>query len=75
MTTNSVESYFTTLKRGLIGTYHHVAREHLHRYTNEFYFRHNFRQKAGYNDSEPAVTALKGIGGKRLTYRQINKAA
>ncbi len=37
--TNTVESYFSILKRGVIGTYHHVSAEHLNRYLGEFDFR------------------------------------
>lgn len=68
--TNTVEGYFSILKRGLIGTYHHVSSAHLHRYTNEFDFRYNQREVT---DSERADTALKQIGGKRLTYRRIDR--
>ncbi|MGH8746710.1 MAG: IS1595 family transposase [Burkholderiales bacterium] len=65
--TNTVEGYFSILKRGLIGTYHHVSSAHLHRYTNEFDFRYNQREVS---DAERADAALKQIGGKRLTYRR-----
>jgi len=73
-TTNTVEGFFSILKRGLIGTYHHVSEEHLHRYMAEFDFRYNNREKLGVSDSERAKTALKGISGKRLTYRRIGEA-
>jgi hypothetical protein len=33
--TNTVEGYFSILKRGIYGTYHHVSEEHLHRYLVE----------------------------------------
>ncbi|MBA3592736.1 MAG: IS1595 family transposase [Polaromonas sp.] len=69
VTTNTVEGYFSILKRGLIGTFHHVGAQHLQRYVNEFDFRYNTRQSLGFNDTERAMLALKGIGGKRLTYR------
>ena len=42
--TNTVESYFVTLKRGIMGTYHHVSEQHLHRYLAEFSFRHSERK-------------------------------
>jgi transposase-like protein len=71
VTTNSVEGYFSILKRGLIGTYHHVGEQHLQRYVNEFDFRYNNRKVT---DSERADNALKGIIGKRLTYRRIDQA-
>lgn len=70
--TNTVEGYFGLLKRGLIGTYHHVSEEHLQRYINEFDFRFTNRVKLGVNDEQRANNALKQIGGKRLTYRRIN---
>jgi transposase-like protein len=66
--TNTVESFFSILKRGLIGTYHHVGAQHLQRYVTEFDFRYNHRKIA---DSDRAVFALKGIAGKRLTYRRL----
>jgi transposase-like protein len=67
--TNSVEGYFSILKRGLIGTYHHVSSAHLHRYTNEFDFRFNHREALGYSDTQRANQVLREIAGKRLTYR------
>ncbi len=66
--TNTVEGYFSILKRGIIGTYHHVGVQHLQRYVEEFDFRYNNRAKMGVNDSERATLILKGIEGKRLTY-------
>jgi hypothetical protein len=61
--------------------YQHVSSHHLHRYTTEFDFRYNHRetsvkidgkwQKVGHNDAERTQAALKGISGKRLTYRRI----
>jgi transposase-like protein len=70
--TNTVEGYFSILKRGLIGTYHHVSEDHLKRYVGEFDFRYNNRKVS---DQERTLNALRGIGGKRLTYRRINAAA
>ncbi len=72
--TNTVEGFFSLLKRGLIGTYHHVGEQHLQRYVREFDFRYNHRAAAGFNDTERANAALKGIGGKRLTYETTNRA-
>jgi len=66
--TNTVESFFSILKRGLIGTYHHVSAQHLQRYVTEFDFRYNHRKAT---DSQRAANAIKGIVGKRLTYRRI----
>jgi transposase-like protein len=70
--TNTVEGYFSILKRGLIGTYHHVGSQHLARYMNEFDFRYNNRTALGVTDSERTDKALMGIEGKRLTYRRTN---
>jgi transposase-like protein len=70
VTTNTVESSFALLKRGLVGTFHSVSEKHLQRYANEFDFRWNTRQSQGFNDTMRAAVALKGIEGKRLTYRR-----
>lgn len=67
--TNTIESYFATLKRGLHGTFHHVSPGHLKRYVCEFDFRHNYRVKLGYGDKARASMVLNGIEGKRLMYR------
>ncbi len=75
VTTNTVEGYFAILKRGLIGTYHHVNQRHLQRYLNEFAFRFNNRSALGVEDVERADNALKGISGKRLTYRPLSGQA
>jgi transposase-like protein len=64
--TNTVEGFFSLLKRGLIGTFHHVGEQHLQRYVNEFDFRYSNRKTS---DAERADVALKGIKGKRLTYK------
>jgi transposase-like protein len=69
--TNTVEGYFSIFKRGMYGVYQHVSSHHLHRYTTEFDFRFNHREKLGFSDTERTHVALKGIGGKRLTYRRI----
>jgi len=64
--TNTAESAFAILKRGLIGTYHAVSRKHLHRYVAEFDFRWNTRRL---NDGDRTVTAIRGADGKRLMLR------
>jgi transposase-like protein len=68
--TNTIEGYFSILKRGIYGTYHHVSQTHLKRYLGEFDFRYNYRTALGFTDRERATIALKGIVGKRLTYRR-----
>lgn len=70
--TNTIEGFFSLLKRGIIGTYHHVSEQHLHRYTSEFDFRYNTRNL---NDFERADTNLLGAIGKRLTYRRNDLSA
>lgn len=73
VTTNTVEGFFSILKRGLIGTYHHVSEQHLQRYIDEFDFRYSNRSSLEVNDKERTDLALKGISGKRLTYRRTDK--
>ncbi|MEX0802029.1 MAG: IS1595 family transposase [Candidatus Binatia bacterium] len=68
--TNSAEGYFSIFKRGMRGVYQHCREKHLHRYLAEFDFRYNNRIALGINDGERAALAVKGIEGKRLTYRQ-----
>jgi transposase-like protein len=70
--TNTIEGFFSLLKRGIIGTYHHVSEQHLGRYTAEFDFRYNTRKL---DDAERADESLLGAVGKRLTYRRIGPAA
>jgi transposase-like protein len=67
--TNSAEGYFSILKRGVIGVYHHVSQKHLHRYLAEFDFRRNNRIALGVDDLNRAEQAMKGVKGKRLTYQ------
>jgi transposase-like protein len=67
--TNTVEGFFSILKRGIYGVYHHVSEAHLHRYLVEFDFRYSNRAKLGVSDGERAARAIKGAEGKRLTYR------
>jgi transposase-like protein len=67
ITTNSIEGFFSLLKRGIYGTYHHVGKPYLQQYLNEFDFRYNQRKVT---DAERAGLALKATEGKRLTLRQ-----
>lgn len=68
--TNTAENYFSILKRGINGVYHHVSPEHLPRYLAEFDFRYNNRIGLGVNDAERTRRALLGCEGKRLRYAQ-----
>ena len=67
--TNTVEGYFSILKRGINGVYHHVSQKHLKRYLAEFDFRYNERAALGVEDEARADRLIHGIIGKRLTYR------
>ncbi len=69
ITTNTVEGYYSIFKRGMKGVYQHCKEKHLHRYLSEFDFRYSNRIALGVDDQDRAVKALKGIAGKRLTYR------
>ena len=64
--TNTVEGYFSQLKRSLSGTFHHVSEKHLDRYLAEFDYRYNTRNE---KDGDRTKTAIKMVAGKRLTYR------
>ena len=64
--TNTVEGFFSILKRGIIGTFHHVSKQHLDRYLSEFDFRYNARDVA---DGERTEKAIQSVVGKRLMYR------
>jgi transposase-like protein len=66
--TNTAENYFSILKRGINGSYHHVSKAHLHRYLSEFDFRYNNRQANGVDDAERTRRAIQGAAGKRLMY-------
>jgi transposase-like protein len=66
ITTNSIEGFFATLKRGINGVYHHVGKQHLHRYLSEFDFRYNSRKE---KDGDRTLLALNSVSGKRLMLR------
>lgn len=65
--TNTAESSFALLKRGVYGTFHNLSEAHLHRYLAEFDFRWNTRDMT---DAERGDALLCGAQGKRLTYHQ-----
>ncbi len=66
--TNTVESYFALLKRGIHGAFHHVSKIHLHRYCDEFSFRWNNRKV---DDAKRVIAAIRNAEGKRLSYKPL----
>jgi len=70
--TNTSECRFSLMKRAVFGTHHSISEAHLPRYLVEWDFKWNTRKV---KDGERAAIALKGIEGKRLTYRPADKAA
>jgi transposase-like protein len=71
---NSAESFFAIFKRKVYGTHHAISEQHLQRYLEEAEFEFNNRIAVGIDDTARANNALKGIGGKRLTYRPAYEA-
>lgn len=69
---NTAENFFSILKRGVIGTYHHWSEAHIHRYLAEFDLRYSTKDKS---DTDRANDILKGMEGRRLTYRRIGLLA
>jgi hypothetical protein len=67
---NTGEKLISLLKRAIIGAWHHISREHLPRYANEFAFRWNTRHDT---DGQRLQRVIEWIGGKRLTYRQVSQ--
>lgn len=65
--TNTVEGFFSMLKRGVYGIYHHVSPKHLHRYCEEFSYRYNYRRM---KDNERFVLTLQNSNG-RLKYKEL----
>jgi hypothetical protein len=65
--TNTVEGFFSLLKRGITGVYHHIGKGHVGRYVDEFAFRYDTRKLT---DDLRVEMAVMGAEGKRLTYKQ-----
>ena len=63
---NTCESFFSLLKRGMVGAFHHVSKEHLPRYLHEFEFRWDRRKMS---DGERMKELILATRGKRLTYK------
>ncbi|HLH12438.1 MAG TPA: IS1595 family transposase [Methylovirgula sp.] len=68
---NTAENFFSIVKRGIVGSFHHVSEAHLHRYMLEFDYRYNTRDMT---DAERFTASVSGIVGKRLTYRRTGEA-
>ncbi|MDE2992910.1 MAG: IS1595 family transposase, partial [Chloroflexota bacterium] len=68
VSTNGVESFWSMVKRGYHGTFHHFSPKHLHRYINEFAGRHNVRDRDTLHQMALLAT---GLDGKRLKYRDL----
>ena len=66
--TNGIESFWSLLKRGYHGTFHHFSAKHLQRYVNEFAGRHNIRER---DTIEQMQAVVAGLVGKRLLYRDL----
>lgn len=71
-TTNSVEGFFSLLKRGIFGVFHNVSEEHLHRYVSEAQYKYNTRKL---NDGERISLAIRKSEGKRLRYKEPVQSA
>jgi transposase-like protein len=72
ITTNTIEGFFSLLKRGINGIYHHVGSQHLHRYLSEFDFRYNTRK---ITDGERSCLLIGKVSGKRLKSKDLIPSA
>jgi hypothetical protein len=75
VTTNTVEGFFSIFKRGMVGVYQRCGEQHLQRYFTEFDFRYNNRAAHGVDDAERTNNAVRGMVGKRLTYKAAGGGA
>jgi transposase-like protein len=66
VSTNDAEAFFSLLKRGVMGSFHHISKKHMHRYCNEFSFRWNYRKV---DDATRTIAAIRAGDGKRLMYQ------
>ena len=68
--TNGIESFWATLKRGIMGTYYQISPKHLHRYVREFSGRHNVREL---DTADQMTNLVASLIGKSLTFRQLTE--
>lgn len=73
--TNTVEGFFAILKRSIKGTFHHVSRQHLHRYCDEVAFRYTNREAVGVDDEQRTKNLVAATEGKRLTFKMPSGAS
>ena len=66
--TNGVESFWSMLKRGHMGIYHHMSKKHLQRYIDEYVGRHNIKPLG---TMDRIGSTFEGMGGKRLKYKEL----
>jgi transposase-like protein len=66
VSTNDAEAFFSLLKRGVMGSFHHISKKHMHRYCNEFSFRWNYRKD---DDASRTIAAIRAGDGRRLMYQ------
>jgi len=66
--TNSIENFWSHLKRGVYGTYHWISRKHLQSYIDEFTLRYNTRK---YEEQDRLSLVFSSVVGQRLTYQQL----
>lgn len=71
--TQTVESFFAIMKRGVMGSFHSISEQHLNRYVDEFAFRWNARSSLGVEDAERARRMVRGAAGKRLMYKKADR--
>lgn len=70
VTTNSIESVWAVMKRGIHGVYHHTSQKHLHRYVDEFTFRLN-EGNVKRHTLDRLDSFVTNVAGKRLTYKAL----
>ena len=65
---NGMESFWSMVRRGYDGVFHHISEEHLHRYINEFAGRHNIRSM---DTADMMGSVAESMTGHRLTYQAL----